>query len=89
MKTDRQNPEEPSTSAAADPPGPSHEKPTRATGLEADPEQRGPPANLPEPNPEHSSIDETGSGSHGSYVSPKVILPLPKATARRPRMMRK
>jgi len=91
MVTDRPNPEEPSTraAAAADPPGPSHEEPTHAKGLETGPDPGVPPATLPEPNPEHSSSDETGSGAHGNYVSPKVILPLPKATARRPRMMRK
>ncbi len=43
-------------------------------GLEAGPDPEEPPATLPEPNPEHSSSDETGSGVHGSYVSPKVIL---------------
>lgn len=37
-----------------------------------------PPATLLEPNPEHSSIDESGSRPHVSFVSPKVILPLPK-----------
>ncbi len=89
MVTDRPNPEKPSTSAAADPPGPSYEEPTHATGLEAGPDPGEPPATLPEPNPEHSSSDATGSGVHGSYVSPKVILSLPKARARRPRMMRK
>ncbi len=97
MVTDRPNPEEPSTSDAADPSGPSHEEPTHATGLEAGPDPGEPPATLPEPNPatlpepnpQHSLSDETGSGAHGSYVSPKVILPLPKATARRPRMTRK
>ncbi len=89
MVTDGPNPEEPSTSAAADPSGPSHEEPTHATGLEAGPYPGEPPATLPEPNPQHSLSDETGSGAHGSYVSPKVILPLPKATARRPRMTRK
>ncbi len=77
MVTDRPNPEEPSTSAAADPGEPP------ATLPEPN------PATLPEPNPQHSLSDETGSGAHGSYVSPKVILPLPKATARRPRLTRK
>ena len=35
MVTDRPNPEEPSTSAAADLPVPSHKVPTHATGFEA------------------------------------------------------
>lgn len=85
--TDRPNPEEPSTSAAADLPGPSHEEPTHATGLEAglDP---GEPPTLPEPIPEQSSSDKAGSSAHLGYVSPEAI-PLPKATARRPRMRRK
>ncbi len=97
MVTDRPNPKEPSTSAAADPSGPSHKELTHATGLEAGPDPREPPATLPEPNPatlpepnpQPSLSDETGSGAHGSYVSPKVILPLPKATVRKPRMTRK
>ncbi len=51
MVTDRPNPEEPSTSTAADPSGPSHEEPTHATGLEAGPDPGEPPATLLEPNP--------------------------------------
>lgn len=75
MVTDRPNPEEPSTSAAADPPGPSHEEPAHAIGLETGPYPGEPPATHLEPNPEYSSSGETGSGAHGSNVSPKVILP--------------
>ena len=86
--TDRPNPEEPSTSAAADLPGSSHEEPTNATCLEAGSDPGEPPTLL-EPNPEQSSSDETDSSAHWGYVSPEAILPLPKATARRPRMRRK
>ena len=89
MVTDRPNPEVPSTSAAADLPVPSYKEPTHATGLEAGVDPGEPPATLPEPNPKHSSSDDTGSCAHLGYVSPEVIHPLPKATTRRPRMIRK
>ena len=62
MVTDRPNPEESSTSAAADLPVPSHKEPTHATGLEAGLDPGEPPATLPEPNSKHSS-DEAGSRS--------------------------
>ena len=90
MVTDRPNQEEPSTSAAADLPVPSHNEPTHATGLEAGVDPVEPPATLPEPNPKHSSSsDDTGSCAHLGHVSPEVLHPLPKATTRRPRMIRK
>ena len=88
MVTDRPNPEETSTSVAADLPVPSHKEPTNATGLEASVDPVEPPATLPEPNPKHSSSDDTGSCAHLGYVSQEVIHPLPKATTRRPRMIK-
>ncbi|XP_034061485.1 uncharacterized protein LOC117539414 isoform X3 [Gymnodraco acuticeps] len=75
--------EEPSTSAAAHLPGPSHE-PTHVT---ADPDPGEPPATLT--NPEHLSSDKSGSSAHLGYVSPEVILPLPKATERKKKCVRK
>ncbi|XP_057709153.1 zinc finger protein 40-like isoform X2 [Corythoichthys intestinalis] len=83
MLTDRSNPEKPSTSTPADLPGLSHEEPT--TGLEAGPDPGESPTS-PEPNSEQSSIDKTGSSVHLGYISPEPILPLPKASTRRPRM---
>ncbi|KAF3848889.1 hypothetical protein F7725_015386, partial [Dissostichus mawsoni] len=74
--------EEPSTSAAAHLPGPSHE-PTHVT----DPDPGEPPATLT--NPEHLSSDQSGSSAHLGYVSPEVILPLPKATERKKKIVRK
>ncbi|XP_034061484.1 uncharacterized protein LOC117539414 isoform X2 [Gymnodraco acuticeps] len=74
--------EEPSTSAAAHLPGPSHE-PTHVT----DPDPGEPPATLT--NPEHLSSDKSGSSAHLGYVSPEVILPLPKATERKKKCVRK
>lgn len=68
MVTDRPNPEEPSTSAAADPPGPSREEPNMPQQFQTQWSHR----------PLFSSIDESGSRPHVSFVSPKVILPLPK-----------
>lgn len=40
------------------------------------------------PNPEHSSTHKSGSSAHLGYVSPEVILPLPKATERTNRIVR-
>ncbi|KAF3842780.1 hypothetical protein F7725_001629 [Dissostichus mawsoni] len=71
--------QEPSTSAAAHLPGPSHE-PTHVT----DPDPGEPPATLT--NPEHLSSDQSGSSAHLGYVSPEVILPLPKATERKKKL---
>ncbi|XP_067437844.1 uncharacterized protein [Thunnus thynnus] len=92
MVTDRSNPEEPSNCADLSVPS-THAMSSDCSSAVPDPDE--PLATLPEPlnrimNPEHSSVsDATGSPAHLGYVSPGDILPLPKATATKPRMKRK